>query len=127
MKYVLLAIFVLLSAQPSRASLCDMEAAAKVASEHITGMNHSGINHDNMVDHQMAGGMSDMDCCDGEAKDSNHQCDSMAHCGACTAGVMTLAGGISIFSPIDSPRQNITDSDAPLRKFKLPPYRPPIT
>jgi len=112
MKYVFLAIFVLLAAQPMRASSCNMHHAQP------TGHHAS---HD--MDH---GNGQDMDCCDHEPAMPPDHCDSMFHCGACPAGLLTL----------DTPALNTgfktcsrvfpTDAGEPLSNFIPPPYKPPI-
>ena len=116
MKHVLLAIFVLLAAQPLQASFCDMCDAQEQTHEQHGDMN-GDMNH---------GDMQDMDCCDDDPAKPIDGCDSMSHCGACTAGVVTLnANMINAVYSISS-RQFLPDSGEPLTRFKSPPFRPPI-
>ena len=114
MKYVLLAIFVLLAAQPLRASLCDM------CNDQGTTQGPHGDMHGGNMDH---GNMQDMDCCD---HDSNDSCDSMSHCGACTASVIALDASLVVSVHTTASRQYLSDSGEPLNQFKPPPFRPPI-
>jgi hypothetical protein len=112
MKYVLLAIFVLFAAQPLRASLCDMSDAQGTAQS-----SHGDMDH---------GNMQDMDCCEQDPADSHDSCDSMSHCGACTASVVALNAdmAISVFTVVS--RQYLSDTGEPLYRIKSPPFRPPI-
>ena len=56
MKYVLLAIFVLIAAQPLQASYCDI----------CDGQDSGQSQHGNMNESTMDNDMQDMDCCDYE-------------------------------------------------------------
>ena len=117
MKYVLLAIFVLLAAQPLRASLCDMCDAQETTQGAHGDMDHGDMDH---------GNMQDMDCCDQDPAGSHDSCDSMSHCGACTASVVVLNAdmAISIFTVVS--HQFLSDAGEPLYRIKSPPFRPPI-
>ena len=117
MKYVLLAIFVLFAAQPLQASWCDM-----CDGQGTTLDSHDGM-HDGDMDH---GDMSDMDCCDSDPAKPMDGCNSMSHCGACTAGVVTLDANMAAFVFTVASRQYLPDSGEPLSRFKSPPFRPPI-
>ena len=108
MKYVLLAIFVLFAAQPLQAESCDMQAA-------------QGSAHGQ---HDMQDDMgSDMDCCDQEPSDN---CNSISHCGACTAGVVSIHTSLlsAIFPSSEDPL--ITATGELRIRFNPPPFRPPI-
>jgi hypothetical protein len=61
MKYIFLAFFVLLAAQPVQASPCDMQSPQ----ETVHGDSHD-MNHDDSMD---------MDCCDPDSPDSSENCD----------------------------------------------------
>lgn len=117
MKYVLLAIFVLFAAQPLRASLCDMCDARETTQSAHGDMDHGDMDH---------GNMQDMDCCDQDPAGSHDSCDSMSHCGACTAGVVALNTdmAISVYTVVS--RQYLSDTGGPLYRTKSPPFRPPI-
>jgi len=117
MKYVLLAIFVLFAAQPLQASACDMHDAQDTS--------HS--QHGKMHDNPMDDGGQDMDCCDDDPASPDKGCDSMSHCGACTAGVVAL--NPSTFNPIFdlNLQQCLLTTGEPLSRFGPPPLRPPIT
>ena len=112
MKYIVLAIFVLLAAQPLQASFCDMHDAQD------TPQSQHGDMHDN-DGHAM-------DCCDDDPADSSDNCGSMSHCGACTAAVVAIvASPLSIIFSASS-YQHMANSGLPQSKFYSPPFRPPI-
>ncbi len=112
MKYVLLAIFVLFTAQPLQGSVCDMH----------DGQDTSHSQHGNMHENDMDA----MDCCDHEPADTDDSCGSMSHCGACTAGLSAVYPSIlnADFSP--GSRQYLTATNGLLSAYKPPPFRPPI-
>ena len=117
MKYVFLAFFVLFAAQPMQVSGCDMYQSQ--------GTTHGG--HTEMPGHDMDDGeAADMDCCDHDPSMPSGECDSMSHCGACTAGVVSIDSSTAnlIFSVVC--RQYAADTNAPLSNYTPPPFRPPI-
>ena len=112
MKYVFLAIFVLIAAQPMQASSCDMHDAQET-SHHDSGK----MNHDD--------GKS-MDCCDHDPSVPSDNCESMFHCGACPAGVLAFNSfTINVIFKTDS-RLYMPDTGEPLSGFSPPPFKPPI-
>ena len=113
MKYVLLAIFVLIAAQPLQASLCDMHDAQDVSHSQ-----HDGPMHD---DHEQ-----DMDCCDHDPSVPSDNCGTLSHCGASTAGVVAINTPADMLFDV-SGRQHLPDSGEPLSRFNSPPFRPPIS
>jgi hypothetical protein len=122
MKYVLLAIFVLFAAQPLRASMFDM-----CNDQGTTQGSHGDMPQEDMHGGDMShGDMQDMDCCEQDPADSHDSCDSMSHCGACTASVVALNAdmAISVFTVVS--RQYLSDTGEPLYRIKSPPFRPPI-
>jgi len=117
MKYVLLAIFVLLAGQPLQASTCDMD--------HGQGTSHS--QHGNMLDGPMdddAG--SKMDCCDQDPEDTSDGCNSMSHCGACGAGLAVVSPSTINTIFISGSQQYFSASNEPSNISFSPPFRPPI-
>jgi hypothetical protein len=112
MKYVFLAIFVLLAAQPMRVSSCDMHASQQTSPHASQGMDS---------DHGKG-----MDCCDNDRSAPSDGCDSMFHCGACTAGVMAF----SLFTANTAFKTNshlyLPDGGEPLSNFDPPPFKPRI-
>lgn len=112
MKYIVLAIFVLFAAQPLQVSSCDMHDAQDTSqSKH--GDMHNDDGHA-------------MDCCDDDPSDSSDGCDSMSHCGACTAAVVTIdTSPLNIIFTASS-YQHLAYSGLPQSKFYSPPFRPPI-
>ena len=120
MKYFLLAIFVLIAAQPLQASYCDM------CDGQDSGQSQHGNMHEGSMDHEM----QDMDCCDHEPaddpKDSDDGCNSMSHCGACPTGLAAVSS--SIINPVFTPssQQIPLEAEEPLSISSSPPFRPPI-
>ena len=112
MKYIFLAIFVFLAAVPFQASSCDMH-------------DEQGISHTQHGDMQDDNG-SDMDCCDDGPSDSSHNCDSMSHCGAGSAGFATVDSSPVNVTFTASLHQHLANSGHPLSRFNSPPFRPPI-
>lgn len=113
MKYVFLAIFVLIAAQPSHAAPCDMHAAQQTS--------HHG-SHDMGHDRGQPG-----DCCDHEPSMPAGHCDSLFHCGACPAGVMAI--GVLTINTVfaTNVRLQVPDTGEPSSSFNPPPYKPPIS
>lgn len=108
MKYVFLAIFVLLAAQPLQASLSDM----------------CGSQGTSFTTH---GDMDDMDCCDQDPTGSSDNCGPMSHCGTCTAGVVTVSTDTTNAIFVTDPRSHLPGTGEPLSRFNSPPFRPPIS
>jgi hypothetical protein len=125
MRYVFLAIFVLLAAQPLQASFCDMCAGQKAL--------HADMMSDDMSGDDMHAGMDHgnnskaMDCCDDELADGDEHCAGMVHCGASPAGNAAVIPSIS--SALISVAKLKLDfsSDSPLYRSGSPPFRPPIS
>jgi hypothetical protein len=112
MKYVFLAIFVLLAAQPMRVSPCDMHAPQQTS--------HHG-SHDMDNDHGKG-----MDCCDHDPSVPADGCDSMSHCGACPSAVMAFSSVTFIMLSLNNSRMYLADTGEPLSKFDPPLFKPPI-
>jgi len=113
MKYIFLAIFVLIATQPVQVMSCDMHDDARQTSQNA----HHDMNHD--VEEEM-------DCCDHDPSVPTHQCDSMSHCGAGTTGALAF-NSLSvneIFKTVS--RLYLHDPGEPLSRFNPPPYKPPI-
>ena len=112
MKYVFLAIFVLLATQPMQVSSCDMHESQQT-SQHGS--------HDMGQDDGQS-----MDCCDHDPSVPSDNCDSMSHCGACPTGVMAFSA-IAINTIFKSnTRLYLPDTGEPLSNFQPPPFKPPI-
>jgi len=117
MKYVFLAIFVLLAAQPFQASFCDMHGSQETS--------HSG--HDMQDGPMMDDDGMGMDCCDHDPSTQSDNCDSMSDCGACTSAVLALTpASVIAFFNIDS-HQYFSNTNGPINSFSAPPFRPPIS
>jgi hypothetical protein len=112
MKYMFLAIFVLISAQPMQVMSCDMHDSRQTSQSGSHDMDHSGG--------------QDMDCCDHDPSVPSDNCEAMSHCGACPTAVLTLNSFSvnTIFKT--SSRLYLPDTGEPLSRFKSPPYKPPI-
>ena len=116
MKYMFLAIFVLIASMPMQVSSCDMHDSQQTSQHGSHDMNHDG-----------GPGMgSGMDCCDHDPAVPSDNCDSMFHCGVCTAGVMAFNALTinSIFKTNN--RLHLPDTGEPLSSFNPPPFKPPI-
>lgn len=107
-KQLILALLIVIAAQPLQASLCTMD----------TGQS---------MHHAMDAGGSDADCCDHEQPDSSNSCDPLMHCGAAPAGVAVLD---ATFDSPTAPVSGLLPSfiNGPLSpSFDPPLYRPPIS
>jgi hypothetical protein len=113
MKYVFLAIFVLLAAQPVQVSSCDMHKAQETTQDGSHDMNHDG-------------GMG-MDCCDPDSSAPSDSCDSVSHCGASTAGAVAFNSYTFNVVFNTTSGQFLPDTGGPLNRFSSPPFRPPIS
>lgn len=112
MKFVLLAIFVLIATQPLPVSSCEMSAGQG------TDTNMHGDMHDD--------DMNGMDCCD-DPEEPGDGCSSMSHCGACAASLVAISPASFSTGFMPGVRPHLPVSSAPLDKFSSPPFRPPIT
>jgi hypothetical protein len=113
MRFVLLAIFVLLAAQPLPAVSCDMHG-------------EQGTTHNESSNMPMDHGGQDMDCCDQDPETPGDNCGSLSHCGACPTGLVGLAPSAlnMAFDPASQPYLPATG--VPLKRIASPPFRPPI-
>ena len=112
MRYIFLAIFVFLAAQPLQASSCDMQSG-----QDMSHGQHGDMQHEN------EGGM---DCCDPDPSNPSGGCDSMSHCGASAAAGVTIdTSPVGVAHPASS-HDHLANSGHPLSCFKSPPFRPPI-
>ena len=127
MKYVFLAIFVLIASMPVQVSSCDMHDAQETPQQVSAGMDHAIMDHANM-DH---GTMDQVvkqgnDCCDHDPAVPSDNCDSMLDCGVCTAGVMAFSAfSIAKIFKVHG-RLYLPDTGEPLSRFNPPPFKPPI-
>lgn len=113
MKYVFLAIFVLISTQPVQVLSCDMHDSQQTSHSASHPMDHD--------DGQ------DMDCCDHDPSTTPGQCDSMFHCGTGTTGVLAF-NSLTVNTTFKTvSRLYLPDTGEPLSQFNPPPYKPPIT
>jgi len=112
MKYVFLAIFVLIATQPVRVLSCDMHDTRQASHSVSHGMNH---------DHGQ-----DMDCCDHDPSVPSDNCDWVSHCGASSTGVMAFSSIAANLIFKSNSRLYLSDANEPLNRFKSPPYKPPI-
>lgn len=113
MKYLFLAIFVLIAAQPPvQLSMCDLHDAQQSAQQGSHDTGH--------------GGGRKMDCCDHDPGMPPDHCNPVFHCGSHSVGVMAFnVFTISVmFMPGD--RLDLSDTGEPLIHFHPPPFKPPI-
>jgi hypothetical protein len=112
MKYVVLAIFVLIASQPLQVSSCEMNNAQQT-SQHGS--------HD--MDHDDG---SSMDCCDHDPSVPSDNCDSQSHCGAYPTSVMAISAlTINVIFKSNT-RLFLPDTGEPQSSFNPPPFKPPI-
>lgn len=112
MKYVFLAMFVLLASQPMQVFSCDMHDDQQT-SQHGS--------HDMDPDDSRS-----MDCCDHDPAVPSDNCSSMSHCGACPAGVMAFSSiTVSAIFKAGS-RLYLPDTGEPPSNFSPPLFKPPI-
>jgi len=112
MKYVFLAIFVLLASQPMQVSSCDMHDAQQTSQHGAHDMDH--------------GDSQSMDCCDHDPAVPSDDCSSMSHCGAFTASVMAFSSiTVNVIFNASS-RLYLPDTSEPQSSFNPPPFKPPI-
>ena len=117
MKFILLAIFVLLAAQPLQGSVCDMFDDQKT--------DHS--QHGDMLDAPMEENHGQgMDCCDHDPAGTGDGCSFMSHCGVSTTGLAAV--NPITFNVIfnTSSRQYPPGTSEPINRDNSPPFRPPI-
>jgi hypothetical protein len=107
MKQVILAILIVIAAQPLQASFCAMDMGQD-------------------MQHAMDVGGSDMDCCSHDQPGSS-DCDPQMHCGAVPAGVAVLDAGL-VFNTAPVSGHLPLFRNRPLSpSFDSPLYRPPIS
>ena len=124
MKFVLLAFFVLIAAQPLQATYCDMHASQGTShDQHGDMQNHHAMDTDMDMDMDTDGGM---DCCDHDPSDPSDGCDAMSHCGAASAGAVTIDSTPVSVAFATNPQLHLANSGQPLTRFSSPPFRPPI-
>lgn len=117
MKYVVLAIFVLIASQPMQVTSCDMHESQQTSQHGSNKMDHGDMDH---------GDGNDMDCCDHDPAVPSDNCDSMVDCSACTAAVMAFSiFTIDTIFKVDS-QMYLPDIEEPLSRFNPPPFKPPI-
>lgn len=116
MKYIFLAIFVLLAAQPMPVSSCDMHDSQQASHSGSSDMNHD-------MDQDMD---QNMDCCDHEPSTPVDPCGSMSHCAACPSGVMAISS--ILVSEVFKTHARVYQPDTgELLSITNPPlFKPPI-
>ena len=113
MKYIFLAIFVLIAAQPPvQVSCCDMQDAQQ-SSQHGS--------HD--MDH---GGGQNMDCCDHDPGVPSDHCNPVFHCGAHSLGAMAFNVFTLSIPFVPGDRLDLPGTGESLSSFIPPPFKPPI-
>ncbi len=108
MKQVILAILIVIAAQPLQASFCAMDMGQVEQQTMDIDSPHS-------------------DCCDQDQPGSSDSCDPLMHCGAAPAGVAVLDAGLdSRTIPVSGLLPSF--KNRPLSpSFDPPLYRPPIS
>ena len=117
MKYVFLAIFVLIAAQPVQVSFCSMDLN--------TGDMNMGMDH--VMEYPPGVADADENCCDHDNTDTSQSCDSPTHCGAASAGVAVIDAGFDAGTVLIAGRLPSFRNGLLTPSFDSPPYRPPIS
>ena len=116
MKQVILAIFIVIAAQPVQASLCSMDMA----------MGDMDMGVDHVMQHEQDAPRPDADCCDHDGTNTSDPCGSPAHCGAAPAGAAVLDAGFDAGTVLIAGRLPSFKNGPLTPSFNSPPYRPPI-
>jgi hypothetical protein len=107
-KQLILAILIVIAAQPLQASFCAMDMGQE-------------------MQHSMDASSSDPGCCDHDQPDSSDSCDPQMHCGAAPAGVAVL-DAVPDYQPVPVAGLLFSYKNRPLSpSFDSPLYRPPIS
>ena len=112
MKYIFLAIFVLLATQPVQVTSCSMHDAQQSAQHGSHDMDH--------------GGGQNMDCCDHDPGMPSDQCNPIFHCGAHSLGFMAFDAFTPSVLFIPDERPDLPATGEPLSNYIPPPFKPPI-
>jgi len=117
MKRVILALLIVIAAQPVQASLCSMDMD----------MSDTNMGMDHVMQQAPEAPCSDADCCDHDDSDTSPSCDSPAHCGVAPAGVAVLDAGFDAGTVLIAGRLPSFITGPLTPSFDSPPYRPPIS
>ena len=117
MKQVILAILIVIAAQPVQASLCSMDMT----------MSDMNMAMDHVMQQAPELPCHDADCCDHDDSDTSHSCDSPVHCGAAPAGAAVLDAGFDAGTVLIAGRLPSFKNGPLTPSFNSPPYRPPIS
>lgn len=112
MRYILLAIFVLIASQPVQVFSCDMQNAQQSAQHGSHDMGHDGGQK--------------KDCCDHDPGMPTDHCNPVFHCGAHSMGVMVFDASTLDVPFIPGDNLDLPDDGEPLSFFTPPPFKPPI-
>jgi hypothetical protein len=111
MKFLILILVLVISAQPLQAGFCDMDMEkSQETSHHMEHSDHDGH-----------------DCCDSDDTDSQKGCDSGMNCGFCSAGVSALPGMLKIDAILVHQYSQNLSSSVVLPSHSSPPFRSPIS
>ena len=110
MKHLILALLILIAAQPLQASSCGID----------TGVDHS-------VHQAVDSDRSSSDCCDHDEHEPVDFCDPLVHCGAVPAGLAVLCASLDPGAVPAIGRLPSFKSQPLFAHFDAPPFRPPIS
>ena len=116
-KQLILAILIVIAAQPLQASVCSMDMA----------MGDMNMGMDHAMQHAPDAPSPDADCCDHDDTNTPHPCDSAAQCGAAPAGAAVLDAGFDAGTVLIAGRLPSFKNGPLTPSFDSPPYRPPIS
>lgn len=114
MKFLAAIMVFMIVAQPAQAGFCDMMQSGGQAD-----MDHAAMHHGD------GGGAAGQDCCAPDDGNSHSDCDNMAQCGSCTAGLAMI---VTTYGQPAAPlaMQPVLQSDGCIApSHSAPPFRPP--
>lgn len=117
MRFIFLAIFVLLAAQPLPVAACDMHTGQETTHDTSGAMTGGSMDHD----------AQDMDCCDQGPASADDGCGSFSHCVTCPAGLVALTPSAPSLATGLATQAYLPAMGMPLNGTASPPFRPPIT
>jgi hypothetical protein len=115
-KQVILAILIVIAAQPLQASVCSMDMEMNM-----------GMGMDHGMKHAPDAPSPDADCCDHDDTNTPHSCDSAANCGAAPAGAAVFDDGFDAGTVLIAGRLPSFKNGPLTPSFDSPLYRPPIS
>ena len=124
MKFLAAMMVFMMLAQPAQAGVCAMMQPGGQADMNRADMHHAGMHHADMH-HKGDGGTAGHDCCAPDDGDRNSNCDNMAQCGSCTAGLAMIATMHGQAAAPIAPQHVLLSDGCIAPSHSVPPFRPP--